>query len=142
MSRIDAEGRTYVVTDPDHPLRDLVAQDPDGNPAALSLSERGRLRAIDAVASDAVVHAVAPAAGTLELLDDNPARTGLIITNWTAVDLYIKYGAGASWTSFTMRVAAWEAKPLPAPVFTGVIEGFWDANTPSAGHCFLTEMFE
>lgn len=141
MSRIDAEGRTYVVTDPAHPVHGLVALDPDGNPVTLAVSDGNQLKVIEATASDAVVHAVAPTAGSFELLSDNPARIGLIITNWTNVDLYIKYGAGAAWTSMTMKIAAWEVKTLPSPVFTGQIDAFWN-TLPAEGYCFITELFE
>ena len=44
MSRIDSQGRAYVVTDPAHPVHGLVALDPDGDPVALAVDADGKLK--------------------------------------------------------------------------------------------------
>jgi hypothetical protein len=51
--------------------------------------------------------------------------------------LYLKFGSGASATSFTVKIAVDGYFELPSPVFTGLIHGFWAAGP--TGACRITE---
>lgn len=88
--------------------------------------------------SSATTSAVASAATSTQLLASNASRKGVLISNTDANVLRVKYGATASATSFAVAIAAngyWE---MPQPIYTGVIEGIWDAD--GAGSAIITEM--
>lgn len=86
----------------------------------------------------ATVGSLASAATSAQLLAANPSRNSLVVTNTDANDLYLKYGAGASTTSFTVRIpmnAYWE---MPRPVYTGLIHAIWSAD--GSGSAYYTEL--
>jgi len=65
-------------------------------------------------------------------------RRGLLIVNTDANTLRIKYSATASASSFSVAIPAngyWE---MPQPIYTGIIDGIWDAD--GAGSAFVTEL--
>lgn len=57
---------------------------------------------------------------------------GRIVVNDSTSDLFLKYGSGASATSYTTKIAPggyWEA---PAPVYDGLITGIWTVANGNA----------
>lgn len=68
----------------------------------------------------------------------NTRRRGLIVCNDADKALYIKYGATASVTSFTAKVAAGGYWEMPSPVYTGVVDGIWASGPTGAAR--VTEL--
>jgi hypothetical protein len=60
-----------------------------------------------------------------------------VIFNDSTQVLYIKFGATASATSYTVQVAAGGYYELPMPVYTGIIDGIWASAN---GNARVTEM--
>lgn len=76
----------------------------------------------------ATVTQVASSATNVTLLADNPARKGAILQNSSAQNCFVKLGATASTSSYTIKM-----EPLSTiiinndPVYTGIIDGIWDS---------------
>lgn len=65
-------------------------------------------------------------------------RKGLIIHNDSTSALFVKYGATASASSYTVKIAAdgyWE---MPQPIYTGVVDGIWASDASGAAR--ITEL--
>ena len=75
---------------------------------------------------------------SLMLIDENTDRIGLILFNDSTAVLYLKYGTTASSTSFTYKIPSMGTFEMPMPIYTGRIDGIWDANTSGAAR--ITEM--
>lgn len=83
-------------------------------------------------ASSATVSSVAASATNVTLLASNANRKAVYLFNDGASLLYVKFGATASTTSFTIRVDAygyWESGPI---IYTGQIDGIWASASGSA----------
>jgi hypothetical protein len=63
-------------------------------------------------------------------------RLGLSVHNDSAQDLYLKLGASAGATSWTIKMAAQGYFEVPAG-YTGQVDGFWAA---ADGYAFVTEL--
>jgi hypothetical protein len=88
-------------------------------------------------AGTAAVTSPASSATNGTLLAANIARIGMTVFNDSTATLYMKYGATASLTSFTVQMgpgAYWE---MPVPIYTGQIDGIWSAAN---GNARITEM--
>lgn len=72
------------------------------------------------------------------LVAANTARIGLLVFNDSDQALYLKYGATASTTSYTVKIAAGGYWEMPQPIYAGVVDGIWAAN--STGAARLTEL--
>lgn len=83
-----------------------------------------------------------PASSTTSatLVAANVARKGLIIQNTDANALYIKFGATAVATDFSVKIPGndgyWEM--LGPVVYTGIVDGIWAAD--GSGEAFITEL--
>jgi hypothetical protein len=75
---------------------------------------------------------VAGSASSVTLLAANAARLGAYVFNDSASALYVKFGATASASSFTVKVAAGGYYELPHPCYTGLVDGIWDSATGNA----------
>lgn len=80
---------------------------------------------------------VAGSASSVVLRAAAATRLGLTIFNDSTASLYIKFGATASATSFTVFVGPGAYYELPQPVYTGTVDGIW---TAAAGNARVTEM--
>jgi hypothetical protein len=89
-------------------------------------------RVARALASSATLANVAASASSVTLQASNSGRIGLAIYNDSTSALYVKLGATASATSFTVKVPSYGYYEMPEPVYTGVVDGIWDAATGSA----------
>lgn len=85
-----------------------------------------------AVAAAATLSNVASSASNVTLLSANTARTGAAVFNDSTEALYLKYGATASTSSFVVKMAAAAYFEFPVPVWTGRVDGLWDAANGSA----------
>lgn len=72
------------------------------------------------------------------LLAANPARKGAsICNNITGGLLYVKIGAGASPTDFSVKLLPGGVFALPFPAYTGLISGVW--SVAGGGSAQVTE---
>lgn len=82
---------------------------------------------------------VADTATSTLILAANTARKGAFVYNDSTVDLYLKLGATASATSFTVKLGPQDFFELPpAPVYTGIIDGIWASD--ASGSARITEL--
>lgn len=94
---------------------------------------------VDPIAVAAATVTPVVASGTVvPMAANNTARRGLIIYNDSDTPMVIKYGAGASSASFTVRIAAFGYWEMPHPIFTGQVTGIWEGSAPS-GTGMVTE---
>lgn len=80
----------------------------------------------------AAVTSVNDTASSTTLLASNSARLGATFFNESTSTLYLKCGATASVSSYTVQIGPngyWE---LPQPAYTGVIDGIWSADASGA----------
>lgn len=80
---------------------------------------------------------VAASVSNVTLRASNAARMGLTIFNDSTASVYVKFGATASATSFTVFLGPGAYYELPNPVYTGIVDGIWTSATGSAR---VTEM--
>lgn len=91
-------------------------------------------------AATSAVTTVADSASSGTLIATNANRMGFVITNDSSARLYVKFGATASTTSYTVSLAQNETYESPAaPVYTGVIDGIWSSD-PGDGAARCTEL--
>lgn len=79
---------------------------------------------------DATVSSVNGSASSVTLLSANSSRKGFKIFNDSTAILYIKYGATASTSSFTVRLTPYGIHE--GSVYTGIIDGIWASATGAA----------
>jgi hypothetical protein len=89
-------------------------------------------------ATTATLSSVNDTASTTTLVLSNANRIGLSIFNDSSKILYVKFGATASTTSFTVRMGAQAFYEMPEPIYTGIIDGIWSAD--STGAARITEI--
>jgi hypothetical protein len=119
----------------------LVTWDPAATGAALvslASTEGGGGGSGGGTASGATITVVADSAGNEMLAALNESRIGLLVFNDSTEALYLKYGIGATTTDFTVKILAAGYWEMPSPMFTGRIDGTWDAN--STGAARITEL--
>lgn len=87
-------------------------------------------------AAISAVTSVAASTTFVALLAANAARLGAAIHNDSTAVLYVKLGAAASATSFTVKMAADSYYEVPF-AYTGVIDGVWAS---AAGAARVTEL--
>ena len=88
--------------------------------------------------SNATITRVATSTTTAAVLAANRSRRGYIIQNDSAVDCYVKFGATATVTTYTIKLTAgqvYESGPL---VYTGDIHAILASGTGSAQITELT----
>lgn len=92
----------------------------------------------NARAATSSVTSVASSATSVTLLASNAARKGATVFNDSTAILYLKFGATASATSYTVQIAAGGYYEFPGPtVYSGVVDGIWSAAN---GNARLTEL--
>lgn len=82
--------------------------------------------------STSAVTSVSASVTTGTLLALNANRRQAMIYNDSTANLYLKFGATASTTSFTIKIAGGGYYELPQPIYTGVLDGIWDSATGAA----------
>lgn len=91
---------------------------------------------VDSVAtglSSATLTNVASSAASVVLVAANARRRRLIVVNDSASILYLKFGAGASSTSFSLRLYPNETyESPPFGVYTGRVDAVWSAANGAA----------
>lgn len=95
-------------------------------------SNAGTLRSAESNVATATVTSVASSATTVSLFASNASRRGAAIFNESTTILYVKFGATASLTSYTVQVGAGGYYEIPQPCYSGAIDGIWAAANGSA----------
>jgi hypothetical protein len=80
---------------------------------------------------------VASSATNVTLFASNAAAKGLMIHNDSTAVLYVKFGATATSSSYTVKMAADSYYEFPEPVYTGIVDGIW-ASANGAARCTET----
>ena len=83
-------------------------------------------------ATTAVVTSVAASVSSVTLLAANTGRRGGTFYNDSSATLYLKFGASASSTDFTVPLIAGAYYEMPWPVYTGLVAGVWASATGAA----------
>jgi hypothetical protein len=68
---------------------------------------------------------VASSATAVTLQASNANRRQLVVVNDSTAVLYLKYGSGASATSYSYKLAASDTWEMPLPAYTGIVTGIW-----------------
>lgn len=87
-------------------------------------------------APSSAVTSVAASASSVTLLASNGARLGATVYNDSTSDLYIKFGATASTSSYTVALGSFDYYEVPFG-YTGVIDAIWISAT---GNARITEV--
>lgn len=75
---------------------------------------------------------VASSTSSTALFASNPAARSRNVYNDSTAVLYLKFGTGASSTSYTVQLpAAWNYE-FPQPLYTGAVEGAWASANGNA----------
>ena len=86
----------------------------------------------------ATLSTVASTDSSTAIIASNAGRQGLMVFNTDANILYLKYGATASATDFTVQIGSNVLWEMPEPVYTGAIDGIWAAD--GSGSAYITEL--
>lgn len=84
------------------------------------------------------VASVSSSASSVTLAASNANRKGLTVFNESAVVLYLKLGATASATSYTVQLGPGAYYEIPEPCYTGVVDGIWPSVSGAARVTELT----
>lgn len=106
--------------------------------AVVVASDQNAIPVNRAVAAAAALANVASSASSVTLQASNASRRGLLIHNDSSAVLYVKYGATASATSYSVQIAAGQNWEMSEPIYTGIVDGIWSAATGAARVTELT----
>lgn len=112
-----------------------TAMSADGDVVNLWADLRGRLTTKQ-TAGTATLTNVAASASSVTILAANTARLGATIVNDSTQVLYLKMGATASSTSYTVKLAAGAYYEVPFG-YTGILDGIWAS---ASGNARVTEL--
>jgi hypothetical protein len=82
--------------------------------------------------ASATLATVSASVSSVSLLASNAARRMAVIYNDSAAVLYVKFGATASLTSFTVAIPPYGYFEMPVPAYTGALDGIWSAASGAA----------
>jgi hypothetical protein len=71
-------------------------------------------------------------ASSVTVFPANGSARGRTVKNDSAATLYLKFGATASTTSYTVALAPGDYFEFPTPVYTGVVDGIWSSANGAA----------
>jgi hypothetical protein len=109
----------------------VCGRNPSGDPVGLAVDADGQLLggAATQVSADATLSSVNSSASSAQVLAANAARRMVIAQNDDANDCYLKYGATATTSDYTVRIPGnggyWE---MPEPIYSGRIDAIWSAD--------------
>lgn len=124
--RLEVAGKTDVA------IADVLNANPAQNAYGVSA------RVIPTASGTAPVTSVASSITVVTLLAVNTSRIGASFYNDSANILYLKWGANAATSDYTVKMQAGAFYEVPPwPIYTGIITGIWDVAT---GSCLITEL--
>lgn len=88
-------------------------------------------------ASTATTSSVSGSASSQTLLSANTSRKGCILFNDSAAIAYVKFGATATTSDFTIRLTPYGSYEMNGPIYTGRIDCIWASAT---GAMRITEL--
>lgn len=106
--------------------------------ADASFSAAPNVTTTPAAAGTATLANVNDSASNATLAAANASRIGLLVFNDSTSDLYLKYGATATASSFTVKIPAAGYWEMPTPVYKGIVDGIWSADASGAAR--VTEL--
>lgn len=108
-------------------------------PAVQSVDDNGSSLTVDPYPASASAPVQVPASVTnVTLLAANANRKGFIIVNDGNQSLYVKFGATATTTSYTVKLTSGQTYESPSGiVYTGIIDGIWNVAN---GNAYVTEL--
>ncbi len=115
-----------------------AASGANGDYVTFTSDDTGQTRVARTTCNTATLTNQTDQATNVTLAAANAARKGLLAHNDSPSILYLKYGATATTSSYTVKIAAdgyWE---MPEPIYVGIIDGIWSAD--STGSVRLTEL--
>jgi len=115
-----------------------LAVSTDGSATAIPATATTGLRVHGGACSTATLSNVNDTASSTSLLASASTRLGVMVFNDSAYPLFLKYGATASATSFTVKIAAGAYWEMPQPIYTGAIDGIWSVD--GSGAARITEL--
>jgi hypothetical protein len=109
------------------------------NTAATQVGQRVAHRQVVqlGVAGVGTVTRVTAAAADTSLLAADAGRIGVILYNESTATAYVKYGTGASSTSYTVPMGPGSYWEMPSPVYTGALNALW---TAANGAMMITDL--
>lgn len=123
--------------DPTTGLTRIILTDTAGTNEA-SVDSGGGLKVAVGRSATSAVTSVASSASSVTILASNASRLGAMVFNDSAQILYLKMGATASTSSYTVQIAAGGYYELPGPsMYTGIIDGIWAS---ADGNARITEL--
>lgn len=98
-----------------------------------SVAITGTVTAISApiTATASAISRATNSASSQTLLSANGTRKGVFLYNDSTTNCYVKFGATASLTSFTMKLFSTDTYIMDPPTYTGIIDYICDAATGS-----------
>lgn len=90
-----------------------------------------------AQAATATLSNVTSSASSTPVLAANATRKGALFYNDSTANLFLKFGATASATSYTVKLTPASLFELPLPCYTGALDGIWASAN---GACRVTEL--
>lgn len=89
-------------------------------------------------ATTATLANVTSSASNTTLQASNADRIGWACFNDSTAALFVKFGATASSSSFTVKIGAGGFYEMPIPIYTGIIDGIWVSANGAARVTELT----
>lgn len=93
--------------------------------------DAGTQRVVESNVSSATVASVNSSNSNVTLLASSSTRRGAAFHNNSVENCYLKFGATASATSYTVKMGPNAYYELPQPVYSGIIDGIWDNTAGS-----------
>lgn len=131
-----SDGSSYVTTTSGR-VDVQVGNFPASQAVTAAALTDGTARFAFAAPSSSTVASVASSASSVTLQAANANRRGWSVYNDSTAVLYLKLGATASTSSYTVQVPTGGFYELPAPYYRGVIDGIWSAAN---GNARVTEL--
>lgn len=94
----------------------------------------------DPIVSQVNLNRVASSLSAVQLVAANAGRLGLYVFNDATSNLYLKLGAGASSSLFSVKLVPGAYYELPRPFYLGAVSGIWVTAIPGDG-ALVSEAF-
>lgn len=118
-------------------LLDVTLVDSAGS-NKIAIDSSGAVSTKEKVSSTATLSNVASSATSVTVLAANANRLGAMVYNDSTAVLYLKFGATASTSSYTVQIASLGYYELPTlSRYTGIIDGIWASAN---GNARVTEL--
>ena len=97
-----------------------------------NVAPSGGIKVFQDTGPTATLANVASSITNITLFASNGLARMRFIFNDSTANLFVKFGATASAASFTVKIAAGGQFAFPVPLYTGIVDGIWDAANGNA----------